>query len=113
MDSLICINLGWAYLRAGQFERSLEWSNRALTLDPHNFFPYRNIGHALLGLGRLKDAKKAYEKAVEERFGDENFRNTLEELDILGRLYPDINGLDQIVAWFQDEQAKIDASNEI
>ena len=110
-DSSICTNLGWAYLRAGQFERSLEWSNRALALDSHNFFPYRNIGHALLGLGRLKDAKKAYAKAIEERFGDENFRNTLEELDILGRLHPGLNGLDQIVAWFQGEQAKIDASN--
>lgn len=110
VDSAVCLNLGWAYLRADKFEESLEWSRRALKLDPASAFPYRNIGHALLGLGRIDEANEAYEKAIEGRFGDDHFRNTLEELELLGRRHPGLAGLEGVLGRFRDEQAKIDAA---
>ncbi len=109
-DPLASTNIGWAYLRADRFAESIEWSRRALELEPADEFPYRNIGHALLGLGRLDEAKAAYARAIAGRFGDDTFRNTLAELDLLARRHPGLSGLDEVVAWFQREQERLDTA---
>jgi tetratricopeptide (TPR) repeat protein len=112
-DPRFCTNLGWVCLRSDRFEPSIEWSRRAIELAPGDAFPYRNLGHALLALGRLDEAREAYAKAIAGRFADENFRNTLVELDVLGRRHPGLPGLSETVTWFRSEQQKLDASESL
>lgn len=110
-NARICLHLGWTCLRADRLEESLTWSYRALELNPDDAFANRNIGHALLALGRLDEAKQAYAIAIERRFGDEHFRNTLEELELLDRRHPGLPGFAEIVTLFTAEQRKLDAED--
>jgi tetratricopeptide (TPR) repeat protein len=104
----ICTNLGWAFLRADRFEESLEWSYRALELDPHEMFPHNNIGHALLAMGRPEEAMRSYRIVIDSQFGDDNFRDTLEELDDLLRRHPGLPGLPEAIAMFSAEQDRLE-----
>lgn len=59
------------YLKLGQFERSIEYANKSLASSKylHLWEPYAAVlnimGHAYSALGRLDDAYKAYEEALD------------------------------------------------
>lgn len=73
---------------------------------------YLGIGHGPLhGLNRLEEAKLACQRAIDGRFGDEHFRNTLTELALLHERHPNLNGAEEIVAMFEEEQARLDAAS--
>jgi tetratricopeptide (TPR) repeat protein len=70
-------NLGSVLFDAGHYELSVERSRLALKMDPAQSFALRNIGHALLALGRPDEAEQAYRRAIEERRGGENFHESI------------------------------------
>jgi tetratricopeptide (TPR) repeat protein len=109
-NSFVCARLGWVCLRADRFEESVGWSRRALKLDPADAYPYRNLGHALLALGKVDEAKAAYAKAIEGRFGDQHFRDELAELELLRRRKPGLAGVDEMIDLFRDEQERVDTA---
>ena len=63
-DFIAFVNLGTAYGRAGENEKSLAASLQALQLDPHGSpVSYINAMGAYAALGRFDEAKRIYEKA--------------------------------------------------
>lgn len=69
------------------------------------------IGHALLALGLVGEARNAYTRVIRERFGDDHFRNTLVELELLRLRRPGLRGLDEFVELFERAQAELDAES--
>ncbi len=61
--------VGWVHLKAGRYQAGLEEFNRAIRLaeqrdeEPAASFRY-HLGLALEGLGRQKEAARAFEKAL-------------------------------------------------
>lgn len=102
------IALSWACLRAGRFDDSVGWSREALRITPSNSYAYRNLGHALLCLGEVEEAFAAYRQAIAGRFGDEHFRNTLDELDFIARTFPATRDLIRARELFEHAQAELD-----
>jgi tetratricopeptide (TPR) repeat protein len=52
--------LGWAYYRAGEWQRSIEASSESIKLDPKHAAVRFNRGLALLHLGRGAEARQEY-----------------------------------------------------
>jgi tetratricopeptide (TPR) repeat protein len=59
------VNLGYAYLNAGAYDQALEWSERALQIDPRDAFAYYNLSAVYHKRGDLKQAILMGEKALE------------------------------------------------
>lgn len=57
-------DLGWAYYRNGEWEKSAEASRKALGIEAHSAPPRFNLALALLLLGQPNEAKKEYKKAI-------------------------------------------------
>ena len=57
-------NLGWGFYQIGEYEKSLSYSRRALTIEPDALYSLCNAGLALLHLNRPDEAGKEYEHAV-------------------------------------------------
>lgn len=49
----------------GEFEEEVTWARKALAIDPRYEPAYINLGNGLSGLGRLAEARAAFEKAAE------------------------------------------------
>ncbi len=63
--------LGFAHRKLGDYDRSLDFYDKALTLNPHNRGALEYLGEAYLDLGRPEDTKEILSKlALEcERIG--------------------------------------------
>ena len=55
-------SLGYAYRKVGEYAQALKAYDRALVLDPNYTEAIEYRAEAYLGLGRLDEAKAAYEK---------------------------------------------------
>ena len=58
-------NIGYYYMKLGQYEESLNASNSAIEINPNFAGIWYNKGFALKNLGRDDEALEAFEKANE------------------------------------------------
>ena len=66
-DALTNGNLGWAYYLNGQFEKSIEASQRAMKQsDSYKIGIHANEALAYLGMGDMSNSKKQYDALLEE-----------------------------------------------
>src|SRR5579872_3431252 len=61
--------VGMAWVNSGrhEFEKSIEWANRALALDPKSNDAYGLLGDASLEMGNYEDAFQQYQKMLDLR----------------------------------------------
>jgi tetratricopeptide (TPR) repeat protein len=75
-------NLGYCLNRMGSFEEGAEHCRRAVGLDPKRSNGHKNLGIALEGLGRLKDAAQCYLRATKVNPGDPRSLHHLDQLTV-------------------------------
>jgi eukaryotic-like serine/threonine-protein kinase len=63
-DGTALNNLGVAYSGRGEFGRAAEAYSRAIAVDSFNVFPASNVIFTLFNLGRLEEAREAYDRLV-------------------------------------------------
>ncbi len=63
--SIALHNLGALAHRRGDFDRAVDYFNRALQKDPEYLLAHLHLGDAFNSMGRLQDAYRAYEGALE------------------------------------------------
>jgi tetratricopeptide (TPR) repeat protein len=108
-DAVAFLSLGWVLYEAGDFDRSLEASRRALELDPAQDEAIRNLGHAYLAKGLPEDAEREYRRAIQGRKGGENFVQTIKEVKILLARNPQVPRGRELLQLLEQEQEKLDA----
>lgn len=59
--------LGYALLRLDQFERALEWAEKAVAMEPRVPDCHHTLAAVYRGLGRIDEAVKAYQNALRLR----------------------------------------------
>jgi tetratricopeptide (TPR) repeat protein len=62
--SIAYTNLGSVYQKAGQFDKALEYYDKALSLDPNDYLAYVNRGVIFNDVGRYDLAIESYGRAV-------------------------------------------------
>jgi len=107
-DAIAIGNLGWVLYSAGEYERSIAESRRALERDPAQAFVLRNIGHAYLALRKPDEAEKAYRQAVNERRGGEDFDESIRCVRELLEKYPDLPRGQEMLAMLGRAQADLE-----
>jgi len=63
--ALFSNNAGFAYYKAGHYEDSVAWIQKAIEADPGRAVAYLNLGDALVKLNRRAEARRAYTKYLE------------------------------------------------
>jgi len=58
------VGMAHAYESAGQYDRAVEFYERALQERPHAVWIYRSYASGLVGAGRMEDARKAFENMM-------------------------------------------------
>ena len=76
-DALAMLNFGWVLFQAGEYDRSLEQSRRALEIDATQTMAIRNLGHAYLAKKLPADAEREYRRT---RSKNEKVANTSSKL---------------------------------
>jgi len=105
-------NLGWILYQAGEYERSIHWSERALELDPTENYARRNLGHAYLALNDAEQAKYWYGQAIERRHEGEHFIETIEVLQAFIKRQPNMIKAQEFVELFKDAQRQIESESQ-
>jgi tetratricopeptide (TPR) repeat protein len=59
-------NLAWSYYLDGDFEKCLEYSQKAYNLDSAEFIPKFNAALTLLRLGRVEESYQLYKKTLQD-----------------------------------------------
>ncbi len=62
-DVGLVTNLAWSYERAGEYPEAVQGFQRALELQVNDHNVYYGLGLALMGSGRLPEAREALERA--------------------------------------------------
>lgn len=70
-------NLGYCYSRCGQLQNALASYRHALSLADHHQLPLSNFAHALFDAGRIEEAKKWFEAAINQDPDNLSLRSTL------------------------------------
>ena len=60
-------NLGWAYYELGNYDISLEYIEKALSIKPNDATEYIVKGNTLYGLGNLEEALDSFNTAIENK----------------------------------------------
>jgi tetratricopeptide (TPR) repeat protein len=63
-SATIQMNLGYIYYLHGEVDRSIEFYNRALSIDPDRALTHNNLGNSLSQKGRLDEAIEHLQKAI-------------------------------------------------
>ena len=82
-DPYAPINLGSAYLQAGQYEQCAAPTRRAIGIDPNASVAYSNLAICLVSLDRLDSAKKVVDEAFSRTLDDFFARQPLYSLAFL------------------------------
>jgi len=61
------IGVAWVYSARHEFERSIEWANKAIGRDPHSQEAYGLLGDAALEMGQYDTAFVSYQKMLDLR----------------------------------------------
>src|ERR1700722_446001 len=86
--------MGLLSLHAAQYDLAMEWFARAIRQDPQPQF-LQSLGTALQGQGRLEEALKVFDKAVQLK------PDAAELWKCLGNVLADLNHQDQAILSFQ------------
>jgi general secretion pathway protein D len=86
-DMRLC-NLGYGYLETGDYDRALEYYERALEINPENPYALLNIGYIYEKRGEKEQAAIMYEKLI-NLDPDERAAETIDNMQ-LGRKLSDI-----------------------
>jgi tetratricopeptide (TPR) repeat protein len=99
------VEQGYRAMRAGALGEALEAYRDALAMDPARVDAQLGAGAALEGMGRIREAAAAYDRAVRLRPGDGEIRAKL--VDALGRLAPEaaLDRLGELAAHHPDDPA--------
>lgn len=65
-SAIVKTNKGAAYMDMEEFDKALEWFNKALTIDDKIPQTYMNMGHAWKAKGEVKKSIEAYRLSVEQ-----------------------------------------------
>lgn len=79
-------SLGWVYFRMGDFRRAVEQLEKAAELLPADGTVQEHLGDALRALGKLPEARSAYERAL--ALGDGDAAQVQRKLDEVERTEP-------------------------
>jgi tetratricopeptide (TPR) repeat protein len=102
-------NAGWIMYQAGRYERSLDLSRAALARDPTQTWTIRNLGHAYLAMGRPEEAEREYQRAIAERRGGEDFRETIRVVRKLLARDPEVPRGAEMLRLLERTQAELEA----
>jgi tetratricopeptide (TPR) repeat protein len=108
----ICL-LGHVLYEAGDYDRSLEASSRALAVNPAENVAIRNLGNAHLAKGLPDDAEREYRRAIQNRKCGENFIETIQTVKRLLSQKPDLPRGREILHLLEDEQRKLEAEKNL
>jgi tetratricopeptide (TPR) repeat protein len=97
-DSTPVTNLAFIADLLGQYEKAIEWANKAVKLDPRQPFGYNNLTGAYFSLGRLEEAK-AVAKQQMARIGDNDFPHF--QLALVAYLQGEPAAMEQQLKWFK------------
>jgi tetratricopeptide (TPR) repeat protein len=100
--------LGWVLYQAGEYDRSLEESGRALDLDPERTWIIQTLGHAYLAKNLPDDAEREYRRLVEGRRGGEDFAQVIREVKDLLSQKPYAQRGHEILKYLEEEQRKLE-----
>jgi hypothetical protein len=64
-DYQVLVNLGGNYFHFGDYRRTVEYSQRAIEVNPDLPLPWMNLGLGLVGQGKEAQARQAYARAIE------------------------------------------------
>jgi tetratricopeptide (TPR) repeat protein len=109
MDAIVWWSFGWILWQAGEYDRSLEASQRALQIKPNENIVIRNVGHAYLAKGMPDEAEREYRRAIRERKGGENFIETIRSIKELIAVKPDTPRVQEMLELFIEEQKRLEA----
>ena len=62
---------------SGQYERAIEAANEAMKRPPSFVSEYENLGQALMGLNRFREAKDVFEQALAQKLESDNIHKGL------------------------------------
>ena len=102
-------NLGWVFYQAGDYDRSLKESYRALDVDPAQTWTIRNLGHAYLAKGLPDDAEREDRRAIQDRKGGENFIETIRILKRILSQKSEVSRGREMLQLLEEEQRKLEA----
>jgi serine/threonine protein kinase/Flp pilus assembly protein TadD len=89
-------NLGVNYITLGQYEKAVDETKASLKIRPDNAAAYANLIGGYCALGRLEDAKAAWDKTQAENLDGPNLRLARYELAFLQR---DDTAMKEQVEW--------------
>jgi tetratricopeptide (TPR) repeat protein len=76
-DAQFYINYGLAYLKIGEYDKSIEAWNQIFKYDPKSIIALNNIGTAFMMKNQVDDAIAVFKKAVENGPDDQLSKNNL------------------------------------
>ena len=80
-DGYITDSLGWVYYKKGEFEKALEYLQKAVGIVPDDPIMLEHLGDAYLKLGDKTNALKFYRKSLEHKEKDkEELEKKIREL---------------------------------
>ena len=83
-DDARAANLAAAFLaRLGDLQKSVEYADRSLAIDPEDPMLLYNVSCTYVALGRFDDAMKCLERAVDKGFGHKEWIDHDPDLDPL------------------------------
>jgi tetratricopeptide (TPR) repeat protein len=104
-------NLGWAYYKNGDLQKSADASGKAVELVPESSPPRFNLGLALLLLGRPEEAKREYDVAVKHSRRSDIKADGIDDLQTALKKRPNIEGAQDILNKLLAEYSKIDVAS--
>jgi tetratricopeptide (TPR) repeat protein len=102
-------SLGWVLYQAGEYDRSLKESHRALDLDAAETWIIQTLGHAYLAKNLPDDAEREYRRLVKGRKGGEDFVQVIREVKDLLSQKPHVRRGPEILQLLEEEQRKLEA----
>ena len=106
-------DLGWAYYKLGQWEKSAEASSKALEVDPDLASPRFNLGLALLHLGKPDDAKKEYLVGIKNSKLVDLKNDAIDDLEAALKKNPQLKGGQEILDILMAESKKLEKQRPI
>jgi len=111
------LRLGIAYLKLGQFQRSIDTSKLIVKFHPENFDAYFHLANSLSAIGRFSRAAEAYKKTTALKpeeglgyvghglslFGNRNSQKAIKELLKANKLFKKKRN----ISWYRDTRVMI------
>jgi len=101
-DDIALANVANLYSEEGQWAQAVEKTEQSIRLNPDDVIAYENLAEFYLALGRLEDARKAYDDAIGRKLDDDLLHLVRHNLAFL---QSDGKEMSAQAAWFADHPA--------